>query len=81
MADWIPTMPVDSLPDAGGARFTYYDKRLALFRTGRGVFATDNRCPHEGYALVQGDVKGGDPHLRLAQLEVRSERRDVRLRR
>jgi nitrite reductase/ring-hydroxylating ferredoxin subunit len=57
MTDWIPTLPVDSLPDEGGARFTYFDKRLAMFRTPRGVFVTDNRCPHEGYALVQGDVK------------------------
>jgi nitrite reductase/ring-hydroxylating ferredoxin subunit len=23
------------------------------------VFACDNRCPHQGYALVRGDVKDG----------------------
>lgn len=57
MTDWVPAVPVADLPDEGGKLFTYLDKRIALFRTPRGVFATDNRCPHEGYALVRGDVK------------------------
>ncbi len=58
MTDWIPTVTVSSLPDEGGRLFTYLDKRIALFRTPRGVSASDNRCPHQGYALVRGDVKG-----------------------
>jgi nitrite reductase/ring-hydroxylating ferredoxin subunit len=57
MPDWIDTVPIDALPSDGGRLFSYLDKRLALFRTPTGVFATDNRCPHEGYALVRGDVK------------------------
>jgi nitrite reductase/ring-hydroxylating ferredoxin subunit len=57
MTEWIDAGPVDALPDAGGKLFTYFDKRIALFRTPTGVFATDNRCPHEGYALVRGDVR------------------------
>ncbi len=57
MVDWIDTVPVDALPGEGGKLFSYLDKRLALFRTPAGVFATDNRCPHEGYALVRGDVR------------------------
>jgi nitrite reductase/ring-hydroxylating ferredoxin subunit len=57
MAEWIEAVPVDALPDGGGKLFTYFDKRIALFRTPAGVFATDNRCPHEGYALVRGDVR------------------------
>jgi len=57
MAEWVPAIPVHALPETGGKLFTYLDKRIALFRTPRGVFATDNRCPHQGYALVQGDVK------------------------
>jgi nitrite reductase/ring-hydroxylating ferredoxin subunit len=59
MAEWVPTVSVDSLPDEGGRLFSHFDKRIALFRTPQGVFATDNRCPHEGYALVRGDVKDG----------------------
>src|SRR5256712_6543157 len=57
MADWVHTLPIDALPREGGRLFSYLDKRLALFRTPQGVFATDNRCPHEGYALVRGDVR------------------------
>jgi nitrite reductase/ring-hydroxylating ferredoxin subunit len=57
MAEWVPAIPVHALPETGGKLFTYLDKRIALFRTPRGVFATDNRCPHQGYALVRGDVK------------------------
>jgi nitrite reductase/ring-hydroxylating ferredoxin subunit len=59
MSEWVPTISADGLPDEGGKLFSYLDKRIALFRTPRGVFATDNRCPHEGYALVRGDVKDG----------------------
>ena len=59
MSEWVPTITADALPDEGGKLFSYLDKRIALFRTPGGVFATDNRCPHEGYALVRGDVKEG----------------------
>jgi nitrite reductase/ring-hydroxylating ferredoxin subunit len=35
-------------------------KRLCVVRTSEGVFALDNACPHEGYGLVQGDLKEGE---------------------
>jgi nitrite reductase/ring-hydroxylating ferredoxin subunit len=57
MTEWVPTVALSSLPDEGGRLFTYLDKRIALFRTSRGIFATDNRCPHQGYALVRGGVR------------------------
>jgi nitrite reductase/ring-hydroxylating ferredoxin subunit len=57
VSDWVSTVPYDSLPETGGRLVSHLDKRLALFRTPTGVFATDNRCPHEGYALVRGDVR------------------------
>ena len=59
MADWVRAMGVTDLPDDGGRLFSYLDKRIAVFRTARGAFATDNRCPHEGYALVRGDLRDG----------------------
>lgn len=59
MVDWVRAMAVDDLPDDGGRLLSYLDKRIAVFRTPRGAFATDNRCPHEGYALVRGDVRDG----------------------
>jgi nitrite reductase/ring-hydroxylating ferredoxin subunit len=50
---------VDDIRVGGAKSFAYLDKRIALFRTSGGVFASDNRCPHQGYALVRGDVKDG----------------------
>lgn len=55
---WVPATSVDDLPVGGRKLFRYYDKRIALFRTERSVHAVDNRCPHQGYALLQGEMKG-----------------------
>jgi nitrite reductase/ring-hydroxylating ferredoxin subunit len=55
--DWVPAVGVDDLPIGGRKLFRYYDKRVAVFRTERAIYAIDNRCPHQGYALLQGDVK------------------------
>lgn len=55
--EWIPAAAVDDLPVGGRKLFRHYDKRIALFRTERGIYAIDNRCPHQGYALLQGDMR------------------------
>ena len=55
--DWVPATSVDELPIGGRKLLRHYDKRIALFRTERDIYAVDNRCPHQGYALLQGDVK------------------------
>ncbi len=34
-------------------------QRLCLVRTGEGVFALDQACPHEGYGLTTGELEGG----------------------
>lgn len=54
--DWVPAVAVDDIPVGGRKLFRHYDKRIALFRTERSIYAIDNRCPHQGYALLQGDV-------------------------
>ncbi len=58
MHELVRAAALDDIPDGGTKLFRHYDKRIALFRTRKGVFAVDNRCPHEGYALVRGEVKG-----------------------
>jgi nitrite reductase/ring-hydroxylating ferredoxin subunit len=58
VSSWVRAAAVDDIRDGGAKSFAYLDKRIALFRTPSGVFACDNRCPHQGYALVRGDVKG-----------------------
>jgi nitrite reductase/ring-hydroxylating ferredoxin subunit len=59
MAELVRAAGLDEIPARGGKLFRYLDKRIALFRTPRGVFALDNRCPHEGYALVRGTLGDG----------------------
>jgi nitrite reductase/ring-hydroxylating ferredoxin subunit/DNA-binding GntR family transcriptional regulator len=59
MSHWTPAFPLEDL-EPGSAKLLKTDThRVALFRTDAGeVFAVDNACPHEGYPLVQGEVKG-----------------------
>ncbi|MGN6792165.1 MAG: Rieske (2Fe-2S) protein [Streptosporangiaceae bacterium] len=59
MSTWVRAAAVADISEGGAKSFAYLDKRIALFRTPRGVYACDNRCPHQGYALVRGDVKDG----------------------
>ena len=42
--------------DSGPAVFNDSPKQIALFKVGGQVYAVDNRCPHEGYPLAQGQV-------------------------
>ncbi|MGB7859219.1 MAG: Rieske 2Fe-2S domain-containing protein [Acidimicrobiia bacterium] len=56
--EWIPAIGADQLAVGARKLIRHYDKRIALFRTERAIYAVDNRCPHQGYALLQGDLKG-----------------------
>jgi nitrite reductase/ring-hydroxylating ferredoxin subunit len=54
---WEKTIPVSEL--AGRPRvFKRPPRQVALFLVGGRVFAVDNRCPHEGYPLAEGQVDG-----------------------
>lgn len=55
--NWVAAASIDDLPIGGRKLLRHYDKRIALFRTEQAIYAVDNRCPHQGYALLQGDVK------------------------
>jgi nitrite reductase (NADH) small subunit len=35
-------------------------RKVAIYRTARGVFASDDRCPHRGGPLSEGDVMGNE---------------------
>jgi nitrite reductase/ring-hydroxylating ferredoxin subunit len=59
VSTWVRAAAVDDISEGGAKSFAYLDKRIALFRAPGGVYASDNRCPHQGYALVRGDVKDG----------------------
>ena len=53
-------IPVADVADlARGAKVVRVDgKQIALFRVEDRFYAVDNRCPHMGYPLAQGTVKG-----------------------
>lgn len=45
---------VQELSEKGKTIFKKGNKQIALFKINDSVFAIDNRCPHEGYPLLQG---------------------------
>lgn len=55
---WVRATTLAELSEHGRARLAHGDKKIAVFRGASGVRAVDNRCPHQGYSLLQGDVKG-----------------------
>ncbi len=58
MADFVRAVATADIPEGAGRLWRHGDKRIALFRTPAGVYAADNRCPHQGYALKDGDIRG-----------------------
>jgi len=58
VADFVRAVSTADIPDGQGKLWRHGDKRIALFRTPAGVYAADNRCPHQGYALKDGDIRG-----------------------
>ena len=56
---WTPALALVSLPVGKVRVFKSGRHQVALFRpTEDDIYAVDNRCPHEGYPLAQGYVKG-----------------------
>ena len=52
---WELATKLDAL-STGPVLYKHSPKQIAIFRIDDQVFAVDNRCPHEGYPLVQGKV-------------------------
>lgn len=58
-ARWTPASTLADLKPGSTRLLRVGHDQVALFRLSDGrVFAVDNRCPHEGYPLVQGAVSG-----------------------
>ena len=56
---WRSAIPLEDLDPGLGKLVRIDSKRIALFRVGDRVFATDNQCPHEGYPLSDGSLQDG----------------------
>jgi nitrite reductase/ring-hydroxylating ferredoxin subunit len=57
-APFRPLLPVDDLPGGTMRRVTIGELDLLLVNTDRGIFATDDRCPHMSAPLSIGDLDG-----------------------
>lgn len=56
---WIDIGSLDDIPLRGARCVVTPQGRVAVFRTADGgIFAIDDRCPHEGGPLSQGIVHG-----------------------
>ncbi|MFP3944467.1 MAG: Rieske (2Fe-2S) protein, partial [Alphaproteobacteria bacterium] len=58
--EWIKAIDRDALRAAGGAKVVKPGGRqILLLETEEGLFAINNRCPHEGYPLSEGTLGCG----------------------
>ncbi|MFT5680689.1 MAG: nitrite reductase/ring-hydroxylating ferredoxin subunit [Myxococcota bacterium] len=56
---WTRAFSMDKLPVGGAKLFKQGREQVAVFRPSDAeIFAVDNRCPHEGYPLIQGSRDG-----------------------
>jgi nitrite reductase/ring-hydroxylating ferredoxin subunit len=57
--EWTPAFPLSKLPAGGSKVFKHNKTQVAVFRLDDDeLYAVDNRCPHEGYPLCQGQISG-----------------------
>ena len=54
--NWVDVCDLDDLQIRGRKVVRVGGKQIALFHEPTGIFACNNRCPHEGYPLSEGDV-------------------------
>lgn len=52
---WVSVCTVDQLTN-GPIVFRHQRLQIAVYQTAKGLYAIDNRCPHEGYPLAEGTV-------------------------
>ena len=62
-AEWVRVIALDDLAERGRKVVKVGRKQIALFHGSKGVFACNNRCPHEGYPLIEGTL-AEDPQSR-----------------
>jgi len=60
MSDFIEVARTSDLPVGRATVRTIGDRRIALYHTTTGFFASENTCPHRGGPLGEGDIIGGE---------------------
>ena len=57
---FIDITNVNDLPLNRARSFQVGERTIALYHTAKGFFASDNRCPHRGGPLGEGDIIGDE---------------------
>ncbi|MDX1607251.1 MAG: Rieske (2Fe-2S) protein [Candidatus Competibacterales bacterium] len=58
MGDWVRAADLSELQRRQRLLFRHQGCQIALFVTDDGLLACNNRCPHEGYPLLEGSLDG-----------------------
>jgi nitrite reductase/ring-hydroxylating ferredoxin subunit len=59
-SEWIKALALSEIAPGDRRILRAAGKQILLVRTETGVHACNNRCPHEGYPLVEGSVSTGN---------------------
>ncbi|TNE60640.1 MAG: Rieske (2Fe-2S) protein [Alphaproteobacteria bacterium] len=54
---WQKLWPAEALAGKGRAVFKIAGRQIVVFETESGLYAINNRCPHEGFPLSEGSLK------------------------
>lgn len=57
--EFVAVAKVGELPDFGGLEVTANGRKIVLFKTTEGIFATNAFCPHKDGPMVAGYIEGG----------------------
>ena len=60
---WVAAATQQKLQENKRVLFRQGKKQISIFTVAEGIFAIDNRCPHEGYPLMEGTVDGKNCRL------------------
>lgn len=60
MAEFIHIANTSDLPLGRAKAFDCEGRKVAVYHTAAGFFATDNTCPHRGGPLAEGDIIGDE---------------------
>ncbi len=57
--NWVAATTLAELSETGRKLVRLNGHQVAIFQTETGLYACNNRCPHEGFPLMEGTVSGG----------------------
>ncbi len=58
MNEWQPVADESELNAEEMIAARFVDRHVLIYRTARGIFATDRRCTHQGADLLRGYLQG-----------------------